>query len=161
MQGHLKQHPMNQPYMWGNTHLVQGILVHGTQMKDPECMVTSFSNLDTKASLPVIPLHDCQQKNNYATKTVNFNTLHIVLLCSYFLVSLTCINLCVSTMVKLNLAMKYIHTDLYCSMQMPPSFHIIIWSERTCLLPSTWSQMNPHKCAASRKSWVLGQYHVK
>ena len=31
--------------------------------------------------------------------------------------------------VKLNLTLKYTHTDLHCSTQMPPSFHIIIWNE--------------------------------
>jgi len=43
--------------------------------------------------------------------------------------------------VKLNLALKYTHTDLYCSTQMLSSFHITIWNERTCWLLSTFSQM--------------------
>ena len=108
MQGHLKPTP-KEPTLCVRSHSFSAQDPGAWYtVEDPDCMVIDPEAQHPSATwtqqLPYQLCHcwwDCQQKNNYITKTVNFNTLHILLLCSYFLVSSTCIDLQVSIMVQL------------------------------------------------------------
>ena len=162
MQGHLEQNPKNQPNMWGNTFSAGEPGARYTD-EDPDCMFIDPEAQHPSATwirqLP-FQLYHCvtAYRRTIVTKAVNFNTPHILLLCSYFLVSSTCINLWVSTMVKLNSALKYIHTDLYCSMQMPHSFHIIIWNERNCWLLTALNLRSNESSSMCSMQKVMGPW---